>query len=416
SGSYTVTASAGACTSPASAPAVINAKPTTLVTPILSVVTQPTCNVAIGSFTITNFNATYSYAVTPATGVTIVGNIVTAPSGSYTVTASSGACTSPTSAPAVINGQPTTLVTPILSVVTQPTCSVATGSFTITNYNVAYTYAVTPETGVTIIGNIVTAPSGSYVVTASIGSCSSPVSVPTIINLFNNSACASIALIKKALHNDLNNDGYAQAGETITYTFTVANTGLVSLSNITISDPLPGIVIIGGPISLGVGAIDSFSFIGVYTITIQDEINESVTNQATVYGTSPNGGIVNDLSDSSSISGNNGTVLLLMIKACKLDVFNAVTPNNDGNNEYLFIKGIDCYTDNSIEIYNRWGVKVYETQGYDNSTRAFRGYSEGRVTINKSEPLPYGTYYYILKYKDYNSNVLTKTGFLYLTL
>jgi hypothetical protein len=82
----------------------------------------------------------------------------------------------------------------------------------------------------------------------------------------------------------------------------------------------------------------------------------------------------------------------------------------------LFIKGLDCYTDNSIEIYNRWGVKVYETQGYDNSIRVFRGYSEGRVTINKSEPLPNGTYYYVLKYKDFNGNGLTKTGFLYLTL
>ncbi len=413
-GTYTVTASSGSCTSIASASVVINAQPATLVTPTLSVVTQPTCSVATGSFTIINYNAAYTYAVNPSTGVTIVGNTVTAPAGSYTVTASLGACTSQASSPAFINAQPTTLVTPTLSVVTQPTCSVATGSFTITNYNATYTYAVNPSTGVTIVGNTVTAPAGTYTVTASSGSCASIASAPVVINEFNNSSCASIALIKTAHLDDLNHDGFAQVGEKIIYTFVITNTGLVPLTNITINDPLPGVVMSGGPISLGIGGVDSTSFTGVYTITTQDVINESVTNQATVYGTSPTGGIVNDLSDSTSITGDNGTVL--PIKACKVDVFNAVTPNNDGNNDYLFIKGLDCYNDNSIEIYNRWGVKVYETQGYDNSTRAFRGYSEGRVTINKSEPLPYGTYYYILKYKDYTGNSLTKTGFLYLTL
>ena len=408
----TLTATASGCTSQVvtlNAPVCCD-----LNTPTLSVVTQPTCSVATGSFTITNYNAAYTYAVTPTTGVTIVGNTVTAPAGNYTVTATSGSCTSQASTSAVINAQPATLVTPILSVVTQPTCSVATGSFTITNYNAAYTYAVTPTTGVTIVGNTVTAPAGNYTVTATSGSCTSQASTPAVVNLFNNASCASIALIKTAHLDDLNHDGFAQVGENIIYTFVVTNTGLVPLTNITINDPLPGVVMSGGPITLGIDGVDSTSFTGVYTITTQDVINESVTNQATVYGTSPTGVIVHDLSDSTSITGDNGTVL--PIKACQVEVFNAVTPNNDGDNDYLYIRGLDCYTDNSIEIYNRWGVKVYENQGYDNSTKAFRGYSEGRVTINKSEPLPYGTYYYVLKYKDYKGNVLIKTGFLYLTL
>jgi gliding motility-associated-like protein/uncharacterized repeat protein (TIGR01451 family) len=301
-----------------------------------------------------------------------------------------------------------------LSVVTQPTCSVATGSFTITNYNATYIYAVTPSTGVTIVDNTVTAPAGSYTVTATSGSCSSPASAPATINVFNSASCASIALIKTAQLDDLNHNQSAEVGEHIIYTFVVKNTGLVLLTNITINDPLPGVVMSGGPISLAAGAEDSFSFTGVYTITAQDVLNGSVTNQATVYGTTPNLNIVSDLSDSTSITGNNGTVL--PIKACIVNVFNAVTPNNDGNNDYLYIRGLECYTDNSIEIYNRWGVKVYETQDYNNSIRAFRGYSEGRVTINQSEALPNGTYYYVLKYKELNGNTTTKTGFLYLTL
>jgi uncharacterized repeat protein (TIGR01451 family)/gliding motility-associated-like protein len=412
-GSYTVTASLGACTSQVSSPAVINAQPTTLVTPLLSVVTQPTCSVATGSFTITNYNATYTYAVAPSTGVTIVGNTVTAPAGSYTVTASLEACTSQASAPAVINAQPPTLVTPTLSVVTQPTCSVATGSFTITNYNATYTYAVTPSTGVTIVGNTVTAPAGSYIVTATSGACTSLGSIPVVLNSVNGLTCASIALIKTANLDDLNNDGLAQVGEKIIYTFIVTNTGLVPLTNITINDPLPGVLMNGGPISLGIGNIDSTTFSGVYTLTAQDITNGSVTNQATVYGTSPTGSIVSDLSDSTSNTSNEGTVL--GVQGCKVEVFNAVTPNNDGSNDYLYIRGLDCYSDNSVEIYNRWGVKVYAVQGYDNNAKAFRGYSDGRVTIKQSEALPNGTYYYILKYKGLNGLESSKIGSLYLT-
>ncbi|MDP3313854.1 T9SS type A sorting domain-containing protein, partial [Lutibacter sp.] len=53
------------------------------------------------------------------------------------------------------------------------TCSTSTGSFIITNYNATYTYAVTPSTGVTQSGNTITAPAGSYTVTATLGFCAS---------------------------------------------------------------------------------------------------------------------------------------------------------------------------------------------------------------------------------------------------
>jgi hypothetical protein len=46
------------------------------------------------------------------------------------------------------------------------------------------------------------------------------------------------------------------------------------------------------------------------------------------------------------------------------------------------------------------GVLVFERTGYNNDDRAFRGVSEGRVTIKTTEELPEGTYYYILRYKD----------------
>ena len=104
----------------------------------------------------------------------------------------------------------------------------------------------------------------------------------------------------------------------------------------------------------------------------------------------------------------------IVLPACDIIVYNAVSPNNDGMNDYLIIDGIECYPNNSIEIYNRWGILVYETQGYDNLAKSFKGYSEGRTTFNKNELLPDGTYFYILKYTDAENKTYDKSGYLYL--
>ncbi|SEG33009.1 gliding motility-associated C-terminal domain-containing protein, partial [Flavobacterium urumqiense] len=103
-------------------------------------------------------------------------------------------------------------------------------------------------------------------------------------------------------------------------------------------------------------------------------------------------------------------------------VHNAFSPNGDGINENFIIDNIDltdCFPTNTVEIYNRWGVLVFETTGYNNTTRVFNGISQGRTTISQSSGLPTGTYFYILNYtsKDNNGNLQTnkKDGYLYLT-
>ncbi|OXA93454.1 hypothetical protein B0A75_20230, partial [Flavobacterium oncorhynchi] len=98
-----------------------------------------------------------------------------------------------------------------------------------------------------------------------------------------------------------------------------------------------------------------------------------------------------------------------------LIIYNYVTPNDDGHNDVFFIDGISKYLNNSVEIYNRWGVLIYEVNGYDNETKAFRGISEGRITVNKNEKLPEGTYYYILKYiKQSSTEIIERLGYLYI--
>ncbi|MGG5506929.1 MULTISPECIES: gliding motility-associated C-terminal domain-containing protein [unclassified Myroides] len=100
-----------------------------------------------------------------------------------------------------------------------------------------------------------------------------------------------------------------------------------------------------------------------------------------------------------------------------LMVYNLVTPDGDGKNDYFLIDNLQKYPNNRMEIYNRWGVKVYETTNYGSSDNVFRGYSDGRATVKKKEKLPTGTYFYILTYEksDLNSSRTIKTsGYLHL--
>ncbi len=134
------------------------------VQPTLGTVTQPNCTTATGSFTITNYNAAFAYVVTPSTGVSVSVNTVTAPAGSYTVTATSGACTSILSASVTVNAQPAKPAAPTVSV-TQPTCITPTGTITITApTGTGLTYSinnVTYQSGISFAG----IPSGSCIVT-----------------------------------------------------------------------------------------------------------------------------------------------------------------------------------------------------------------------------------------------------------
>ena len=98
----------------------------------------------------------------------------------------------------------------------------------------------------------------------------------------------------------------------------------------------------------------------------------------------------------------------------RLIAYNGVSVNGSEKNNHFHIAGIEAYPDNTVRIYNRWGVKVFEVQHYDNVRNVFRGISEGRVTVEAADKLPQGTYYYIIEYVDENNQKQTMVGWLYL--
>lgn len=98
----------------------------------------------------------------------------------------------------------------------------------------------------------------------------------------------------------------------------------------------------------------------------------------------------------------------------EVEVFNVITPNGDGVHDVLTIGGLQNYPDNTIRIYNRWGVLVYTTKAYNTTGNVFDGTSEGRVTVQQDNKLPVGTYFYILDYVDVTGKTITMTGYIYI--
>lgn len=70
-----------------------------------------------------------------------------------------------------------------------------------------------------------------------------------------------------------------------------------------------------------------------------------------------------------------------------LEIPNAFSPNGDGANDTWEIAGLRGAADCRVEIFNRWGERLYSTQGYFNPW-------DGSW---KGKPVPVATYYYVIK-------------------
>ncbi|MDP3565513.1 hypothetical protein, partial [Sediminibacterium sp.] len=182
---YTVT-NADGCTSLASANVLINTQPPTPTAPIVGAITQPTCTVATGSVELSGLplgNWTINPGAINGTGTSTTINNLLAGTYNYTVTNSDG-CTSLPSANILINTQPPTPTSPIVGAITQPTCTVATGSVQLSGLPLGnWTInpgAITGSGSTTTINNLL-AGTYNYTVTNADG-CTSLPSANILIN------------------------------------------------------------------------------------------------------------------------------------------------------------------------------------------------------------------------------------------
>ncbi|WP_423126834.1 gliding motility-associated C-terminal domain-containing protein [Gaoshiqia sp. Z1-71] len=115
-------------------------------------------------------------------------------------------------------------------------------------------------------------------------------------------------------------------------------------------------------------------------------------------------------------AGNTATCTQTIIvpDIYNVEVPTGFSPNGDGINEYFRIHGMCLYPDARIEIFSRWGAKVYEKDRYGNTDIYGNtdAWWDGRANVNGKgkEILPAGTYFYVLKL----SNSEVRKGAVYI--
>ncbi len=107
-----------------------------------------------------------------------------------------------------------------------------------------------------------------------------------------------------------------------------------------------------------------------------------------------------------TIGGNSD--ILETLDNITLDNF-YMTPNGDGVNDYLVIDGIENSPNNTLQIFNRYGIMVFSKKNYNNE---FNGISNVGGVISKNSGLSSGIYYYIITLNEMN---IKHQGYLYLT-
>lgn len=77
----------------------------------------------------------------------------------------------------------------------------------------------------------------------------------------------------------------------------------------------------------------------------------------------------------------------------RIRIYDALTPNGDGANDTWVIEGLAHYPNHTIQVFNKWGDKVFETRDYKNDWAGTR---------TNGEPLADGTYFYLIRLHEEN--------------
>ncbi|NRB60541.1 MAG: gliding motility-associated C-terminal domain-containing protein, partial [Winogradskyella sp.] len=104
----------------------------------------------------------------------------------------------------------------------------------------------------------------------------------------------------------------------------------------------------------------------------------------------------------------NDDCVVLPCGAEDVIISKTVTANGDMYNEFFTITGVeDCGFVVELQIFNRWGAKIYENNNYQNN---WNGEVQGS-SVGSSGKVPTGTYYYIINLR--NSGLAPFNGPIY---
>jgi gliding motility-associated-like protein len=100
-------------------------------------------------------------------------------------------------------------------------------------------------------------------------------------------------------------------------------------------------------------------------------------------------------------------IVLGSSEPCQVSVYNGLSPNGDGVNDFFAIQNIEEFPDNHVEIYNRWGQKLADYKPYNNTDHSWKGTMNG-----SNQAAPSGTYFYVI---DLGNGTKPIKGWLELT-
>ncbi len=227
---------------------------------------------------------------------------------------------------------------------------------------------------------------GKYTVLSfSLGGCASDMSDEMVI-ISSVQLSADLLITKKSETRPVFNN------ESFKYYLMIRNNGSADATNIEVKDVLPPNIIfesIEAPadgitmyrpetktISWNIKKLNNDNFL-VLVINVKAIKSGRVFNSASV-----------TLDETDPDYSNNASTDTKEIIGLKIP--NVFTPNGDGKNDLFFIQSLESYNENELTIINRWGSTVYEKSNYLNDWNA-----EGLVD---------GTYFYVLKFRNTNSD------------
>jgi gliding motility-associated-like protein len=433
SGSYTFTVTANGCISMPGGIISISPQPTVPAAPTSINIVHPTCAIATGSVTLGDLPAgswsltRYPGAiVTNGSGSTI--SIASLPPGTYNFTVSgTGGCTSGSSANIIINAQPVTPAAPQPGNITAPTCpdprgrAVLTGlpltgnwtievnpggsringsgsTTTISNLSPGtYNFALTNDAGCTsaLSGNVVipAIPDSPVLVIRN----PAPVCEPATVNI-SSPEVVSASSGNLTYTFWLNRDATVpfttpeRAGKGVYYVKVTNAAQCTDIESITVDVKKRPVATAGPDQELD------------YEFTTSINASEPDMGENGIWSLYSGAGLIAEPDNHSTRVtdlGSGENIFLwtvtnnvcppstdtLKIKVKDLTVPSLITPNNDGNNDYFYLRGIEASGPNELIIFDRRGVRVYYDRDYHNNWNG--------VDYN-DRPLPDDTYYYVL--------------------
>jgi gliding motility-associated-like protein len=108
------------------------------------------------------------------------------------------------------------------------------------------------------------------------------------------------------------------------------------------------------------------------------------------------------MTDTLGCSTADGTFIIKIRPETFIDLPTTFTPNGDGVNDIIYVKGWGIKELDFFQIYNRWGELVFETT---NEAEGWNGYYKGMLQNN-------GTYTYKVRATSWKNQELEKNGYI----